>query len=810
MTVDTQQSAGCYHCGLPVPNGSPFRAEISGEQQDFCCPGCQAVAQSIHSHGLDQFYQFRSQRNKKPSDNAIEYAVYDLPAMQEEFVSVENNLATAQLLVEGMTCAACVWLIEHHLGQVNGVERARVNATSAKLSVSWLLDQVSLSKVMAAVAEVGYQVRPATEREADRLRQKDHRQALMRLGVAGFGMMQVGMVSVGLYTGAAEQWQLYLRWISFLLATPVVLYAARPFFEAAWRAIKQRQLVMDVPVSMAIGGAYLASCWATVTDTGEVYFDSVSMFTFFLLLGRFLEMRARHRNGHLLSRLAQLLPMVATRVMGEQEETVPRKALQVKDWVKIAVGDTVPCDGRVVSGESSLEESILTGEAAPVKKQVGDNVIAGTINRDAPLTVEVTATGHETKLSAIERLVENAAQHKPRQVAVADRLAGVFVAGVLVIAAFVGGYWWLTQPEDAFWIVLSILVVTCPCALSLATPAALTAAVGKLRSKGFLVTQGQILEGLDSIDTVVFDKTGTLTVGKPTVVSACDLVGQPLHDEEKDEYLRLIAALESGSSHPIATAFSPWAGHLTPSDQKVHTGDGVSGEVNGKQYRFGHALYALGGEEYPLDILPPIGNGQWLLLSQQTSEQPDRWVARCWVCLADALREDAKAAVAQLQRQDVAVELLSGDTSNQVQYIAQQLGIECATGSAKPEGKLRRIRKLQAQGKKVMVVGDGINDVPILSGANVSVAMNSATDLAQTRADSILLSDRLTLLPETLVFASRLKTTIRQNLTWALAYNGLALPLAAAGWVPPWAAAIGMSASSLIVVLNALRLGRAG
>jgi len=810
----------CYHCGLNVPANSGFELLIDECTQHFCCPGCQAVAESIVAGGLEGFYRFRAQNSLRPDVNPASVAsrqrfeAFDLEDVQAEFVqSKEGGQRSAQLLIEGISCAACVWLIEHHLQSIDGVSEVRVNASTHRCWVQWQSGICRLSELMAAIGDIGYQPMPATEDRQQALREKENRQALMRLAIAGFGMMQVGMVAVALYTGADASWQSFLRWLSWLIATPVVFYSAAPFFANAKRALLSRSLTMDVPVALAIGGAYGASSWATVFGGGEVYFDSVSMFTFFLLWGRYLEMRARHRNGIESGRMAQLLPVTAEKRGARQADSegsasadmmsgyewggVPVKALLCGDVIRVAAGSTLPGDGLVLSGCSGVVETLMTGEPDAVLKKTGDTVIAGSTNTDSVLVVELTAVGAATRLSAVEQLVDQAQQHKPALVAMADRLSVYFVAAVLLVSALVFSVWWQLEPSEAVWITLSVLVVTCPCALSLASPAALTAAASWLRGQGLLVTRGHVLEGLDKIDRVVFDKTGTLTLGAPQVVGVFGLDGQPLSTRERAECLARAAALEVGSSHPVGKAFDAYIGQLSAESIAQTVGAGVAGIIDDEHWQLGKPTFVSAG----LTALEPPFSGQWLLLAQ--TGQP-----RAWIQLRDELRDTAKPLLAALAQRGLKVELLSGDAEPAVARVASELGLQHWRSDVGPDEKLAHLQQLQAQGERVLMVGDGINDVPVLSGAFVSVAMGGATDLAQTCADSVLLGNDLYALEKALRCAHMTRRVIRQNFTWALAYNLIALPLAALGWVPPWAAAIGMSSSSLIVVGNALRINR--
>lgn len=822
-SIDVCADTGCFHCGLPVLTDQ-WQAEIQGQSRQFCCPGCLSVAQAIHANGLDAFYGYRDSlgdhaQNDKAEVLTSDFSHFDVPDVQSEWVHITEtdsgqSVNQVTLFIGGITCAACVWLIEQHLQRQEGVISARVNAASAQCVLTW--QNQSLSKLMAAIASLGYQPQPAN---ADTLldhQQQEQKRSLQRLGVAGLGMMQVGMVSMGAYFGADAAWETYLRFISAIIATPVVLFSARPFFVAAWRALKQKHLVMDVPVSLAIGLAYGASLWATVKGGGEVYFDSVSMFTFFLLLGRHLEMRARYRNRLGSHHLQRLLPLTAARLepeIAEAGETViPLKALRAGDRVRVAAGQSIPCDGEVLDGESTVEEALLTGEADAILKQVGDKVVAGSLNGNAPLTLRATAVGKQTQLASMEALSSQAEAEKPKAVQLADRWAGRFVGAVLLLCLFVGGFWWWRAPDEAFWIVLSLLVVTCPCALSLATPTALTAAIARLRHVGLLVTQSPLLSVLPKVDCVVLDKTGTLTEGLPSIIDTPVVSHNQAEShwsfspEAESAVLKRIAALESGVSHPMAAAFAPWQGHYSVSRQKVEAG-GVSGMVNGERLWFGHQAFIaeqLAANDHDVQRLSQVCSGEksdrLLLANAQGVIAEILW--------QDPLRESAQAAIHTLRQQGVRVELLSGDPSSRAQILADQLRLDGCRSGQTSQQKLAYVQQLQEQGHHVLMVGDGINDVPVLSAASASMSLGSATQLAKNRADGVLLHGDLTLIPRAIEFARHCQTTTRQNLIWAIGYNGAALPLAALGLIPPWAAAIGMSVSSLIVVVNALRLTR--
>lgn len=792
-------STACYHCGLPVPDSREFTLLVDDAEQSFCCPGCQAVTSAIIDGGLSQFYRYRSSLNKRAPLVADDYQLYDLDDIQQDFVfDSDGDQKVAHLLLDGISCAACVWLIEKHLSAIEGVGQVKVNASTHQCQLQWQPQTISLSDLMRALANIGYRPQPLSIDSQREQRTTQQRQMLMRLGIAGFGMMQVSMVAIALYAGALQgmdtEWETLFRWLSLVVATPVVLFSAQPFWLAAWRSLKQKHLTMDVSVSLAIILAYLASVWATITETGEVYFDSVSMFTFFLLLGRYLEMRTRYRNQSQTKTESRLLPLTVYKIDEyDKKSVIPLNRLLVGDRVLIESGDTIPCDGIVLEGESQVVEALLTGESKPVLRKIGDSVIAGTVNSDGYLVIEAKAVKQQTRISTIESLVNFSQQDKPKIQQLADKVASYFVGATLIISAIVFAFWYWREPASALWVTLSVLVVTCPCALSLATPTVLTATVARLRSLGLLVVKSHVVETLTHINKVVFDKTGTLTKGQPAIKSV-DLLEESL---SVDDAITIAAALEKGSSHPIAQAFEA-INHrvrVPKVDQlEVVTGQGVRGKIEGVDYCLGKPSFATS----QLISLPSAG--QWLLLSR--NDQPI-----AWLLLKDVVRESASRAISQLQRQGKAITILSGDHQVVVESLAEELGDVEAVAEASPEEKLQFIRHKQ-KADSVLMVGDGINDAPVLAGADVSVAMDSASDFARTHADALLMSGNLDAIPRSITIAHRCKRIMKQNITWALLYNLIALPLAAAGMIPPYLAAIGMSLSSLIVVINALRISR--
>ncbi len=841
-------SNDCFHCGLPVPKSASYSVEINNKNEPMCCIGCQSVAQAIVDNNLTDFYNHRTQNTSKPTELIPEQLkVYDNEALQKSFVTHAKNdqdggqgsVREASLILEGIVCAACVWLNERHVIQLAGVIAFRVNYSTHRATLKWDNEQIQLSDVLKAIADIGYLAHPFDPGRMETLHKKEKSAALRRIALAGIGMMQVMMPAIAIYTGETSDMSAsmrnFLHWISLIITTPVVFYSASPFFTSAWRDLKRGVFGMDVPVSLAIGSAYLASVWATITQTGAIYFDSVVMFTFFLLIGRFLEMGARHKAGQVADALVRLLPETATRIEADgQHSHIPANELAINDRVLIKPGEIIPADGNVIEGISSINESLLTGESIPLTKERGDRLIGGTTNIESPLTMRVDKLGDSTTLSSIIRLLDRAQSEKPDLAKFADKSAGWFVLLLLGIALAVFVYWWFKEPSQAFWVALSVLVITCPCALSLATPAALTAATGNLTEKGVLTTRGHALETLAKINHVIFDKTGTLTHGR-LKVTHIKLLGSV----SKKECEAIAAGLEKASEHPFAKAIMRRSKNPADVTQLISkTGKGVEGLYHNKPYRIGTRDYVaclVNKDDLNKDALNKDTLNKDNLnkddVNKNTNKNDDKALPKTtfmaesssltstiylgvegeWLSifsLEDEIREEAKQAIKQLQAMNIKVSLLSGDTQQAVNAVAENLKIDLnnAKGELLPADKLEKVQALQSQNEIIAMVGDGVNDAPVLAVANVSVAMGKGSQLAQASADMVLLSENLSQLPYAIKLSKRMQSVIHQNFSWAILYNIIAIPIAAMGWVTPWMAAIGMSMSSLIVVLNALRL----
>lgn len=791
----------CFHCGEPVPANSCYALEIKGIVRPMCCPGCQAVAETIMECGLASYYDHRTAPGTKGDLVPEELAAlthYDLAEVQQDFVTDSGTLREIQLSVEGLTCAACAWLIERHLMTLTGLRYINVNTTTHRARIKWDPDQLSLSDILKGFAQIGYRAYPFQTHQQEALYAKEVRSYMFRLALAGLGSMQVMMCAVALYMdlfiSVEDEFMVYFKWISLLLSTPIMIYSAQPFYVGAWRSLKQGHLSMDVSVSLALIGAFVASMWATVFNTGEVYYDSITMFVFFLLLGRFLELRARRKASESSSNLARLVPIMATRIDDEGEHEVAAKTLQVGDRVRVLAGATLPADGIIVEGQASLNESMLTGEQLPLLKQRGDQVYAGTINTDAPLQIRVSHRIEESRIAQIMRLQDHALDDKPAIAQMADQLSRHFILVLLIIAAAVWTFWHFHQPEQAFWIALAVLVATCPCALSLATPTALTSATANLTRNGILLRRGHVLDILTKANRIVMDKTGTLTTGEISLTGITTLA-----EVDEAHCLAIARAMEAQSEHPIARAFQLPADSISVlrSAREITPviGHGITALVDGVRYRIGSARW-LG-----LDTAQERGRGLAIYLADE-----QQVLAR--FNLEDTLRPDARALIAAFKAAGLQTTVLTGDSSLQADEIARELGVDELVKGVSPDGKLAYLKAREAQGDISIMVGDGINDAPVLAGAHASFAMAGGTDLAKNSADAILLADDLSRLLEARMLAMRTRKIIIENFAWSIGYNLLVLPLAACGWLPPYLAAAGMSLSSLIVVTNSMRLNR--
>ena len=744
--------------------------------------------------------------------SAPELLALDDPLNQSAFTTWTQGQggereATSQFRLSGLYCAACAGLIETALEDVDGVLEARVHSATSLALVRWDPRRTRASALVEAVRRAGYGAVPDAAASARTQREAEQRKALWRMFVAGFCMMQVMMYATPAYVAApgdiTPDMQRLLQWASWVLSLPVMLFSAGPFFSGAWRSLKQRRLGMDVPVALGIAVTFIASSGATFDPAGpfghEVYFDSLTMFVFFLLGGRYLELRARHRVALALEAGTARLPDSALRVREDgTTEVVAVARLAAGDRVRVPAGQAFPADGVLLEGRTLADEALLTGESAPVPKRDGDEVVAGSLNLRSPVLMQVLRLGEDTRQAGIVALMRSALTQRPRLVQQAERLAGPFLWAVLALAAGAAAVWSVIDPSRAVWVAVSVLIVTCPCALSLAAPSALLAATGALARRGVLLQRLEALEGLAGVDTVVFDKTGTLTRDRLELVQ-----GRALR--EADDAQRLLASaasLASLSSHPASRALAEAAGATSAaagwSEVEEHPGQGL-------QARAGDgSVWRLGRREW-VDALAANAN--------EVADDGALWFgpaghARAAFELREQLRDDAQATIDRLGREGLRVALLSGDAPGRAESLARRLGITDVRGGATPADKLAAMAAWQAEGRRVAMVGDGLNDAPVLARADVSIAFAHGSAVARSGADVVLLGERLGDVAIARLQAKRTLRVIRQNLGWAAVYNAACVPLALMGWLPPWAAGIGMASSSLLVVLNALRVAR--
>jgi len=802
-------SAPCFHCGEPIPRGLAIHARVAGRDEPVCCHGCKAVAEFISGAGLGDYYRYRDTAGTRADESPRpdRWTAYDRPELVERLTRPEQNGArSVTVLLEGLRCAACGWLADKALSLQSGVLDVSVNPATARARLVWDPRKVRLGDLLRVLEHVGLRPHPLAGEPSEQVALLERRDALKRLAVAGFGSMQVMMFAVPLYFGAAggmdPAMREYMRLVSMLVSIPVALYSGWPFYRGAWHALRGRSVSMDVPVSVAIVLAFVASVWNALTGRGEVYFESVTMFVFFLGLGRYIEMVARHRAGSVADALARLAPITARRVRDGVAEDVQAVELAVGDEFVARTGEVFAADGTVLEGEGRVDESMLTGESAAIARPPGSPVRQGTLNLGPPLRVRVDAVAGNTVLSGIVALLERAQAERPRIARAADRAAAWFLGRILVGAALVFAVWWFVDPARAFPATLAVLVVTCPCALSLATPTALAAATAALARRGVLVAHTDAIETLSKATHVLWDKTGTLTRGLVRIEGV-----RTLGAATEEQVLASAAALEQLSEHPVARAFTDTGAAVGRAGAvEVRAGQGIEGRIDGRRLRIGARQFAaeLGGGAAAgrvADLTPADPAVSRVYLGDESGLLAE-------FSLTDPLRPEAGECVASLTALGLSSEIVSGDEPSAVARIAGRCGIERHEARLTPQGKLERLKDLQEQRSVVVAVGDGINDAPLLRRADVAVAMGRGSALAQTSADLILMRDSLEDLPRAVEIARRTQRVIRQNLTWAIAYNLAALPLAALGLVPPWLAAIGMSLSSVVVVLNAMRLSR--
>ncbi len=871
----------CYHCQQPVPAGIHITDDHG---HAYCCHACEAVAHIISAHHLEQYYQVRDRpapRPEHPYDPA-HWQAYDLPEIAAQYTYKDGDDQEIHLYIDGLHCAACTWLISHALQDAHGINHTRINLGTGRAEIRWR--DTPLSAILATIASLGYTPNLHTPDEEDNKQRRERNHDLLRLIVAGLGMMQVMMFATGLYTGAwhgiDHEYEQLLRWISLLCSAPVMLYAGYPYLKNAWLGLRHRQPNMDLPIALACAGAWLASLYHTLIGRGEIYYDGVTMFIFFISISRYLEAHTRRRARHNQQHFARLLPDAVYKHDGDTLRLVPLPTIQPGDHIRVLPTHTIPVDGEITGGASRIDENMLTGESTPQYKTSGDRVHAGSTNLQSPLDIRVTQTGQQTTLAAIRRISARAEQHRSPQIDRNQALAQQTVLAVLILAA--AGYllWQWIEPARAFDIALAILVATCPCALSLATPTVLTAALNHAHKHHILIKNSNTLDRLTHIRRILFDKTGTLTQGKYQLRRS-DYYGEPRR------LLAIAKTLETHSTHPIAWYYSQQpVANVAMDNIEQHSGKGISGDYDGSRWHIGSAAYMQenGVEIPPADLPPPpVGEGRggvyphttdadWSLMADKNNvghkyptyeennplpcEAGEGWGGgveksrmattdnkavpcdpklppprpsptgggsaltdantthvylaenrelRAHYQLGDPERDNLAATLARLQAH-YHLAIASGDRAENVARLAARYGITDRHGGLDPAAKLALLEANDPE--HTLMIGDGINDAPVLARASVSVAVGRANPLSQTHADIVLLKNGPEALPYLLDLAARSRRITRQNLIWATVYNLTILPLAISGYLTPWMAALGMSTSSLLVIANALRIHR--
>lgn len=804
--------AGCFHCGLAVAANDNYYSELAGVTRQFCCLGCKSVCEAIFAAGLQGYY-------KRTPDGILlappplppkDLEMYDFEEVQQEFVNCKGELRDVHLLVEGIHCAACVWLIEHAMMRIKGVESAQVNLATKRLHLTWNNQAVKLSELLRTLSKVGYSAVPYDSESAEGIIKKSNRAMLFRLFFAGFTMMNMLLVSIALYSGANhDEFRDFFHWVGFALATPTLLYSGSPFYRGAWGGLRAARLTMDLPIALGLSVTYFYSLYVTVSGTkvGDVYFDTVTNLIFVILIGRYLEGMFRHQAVSATKRLMELQPRVAIVLHGEEEKMTPIRGVKVGERVLIKPGYKVPVDGIVIEGQSSVDESMLSGESNPVKKLAGATVTAGTFNTSGALVVEVLATLQNTMLAKIIRLVEVAQSSKAPIQRLADIIVPWFVLATL-LCAMLTFFWWSSQNfEIALMAAVSVLIITCPCALGMATPMSIAVASGLAAKHGILVKNGLVLETLSKVTHFVFDKTGTLTEGKMRV-------SQILMAERADigEVLSHAAAVERYAEHSVALAIVQEADEqnvayrsISVEDFQVTAGLGVTARVQGKHILLGSAQWMLNNQVVLDDKLCDRAEA----LEQQVMTSVHCAISGEHVAvlvLADKLRTDAQAMVDTLRTQGIKMTLLSGDRKAVADAVAAQLGGMEVIAEVLPQDKDRVIRQLQERGEIVAMVGDGINDAPALIRADVGIALGSGTDVSMESADIVLMQSDLDKVRLATMLSRRTLRTIRQNIGLSFVYNAIMVPLAMMAKVTPLVAAITMPISSLVVIGNAARI----
>ena len=813
MTPRSHSDAGgCFHCGLPIPLEAAFHARLDDAERDFCCFGCQSVCSAIYEAGLQGYYQRTPEGVllAPPPELPKDIEIYDFDEVQQEFTTSSGDIRDIHLLVEGIHCAACVWLIERGLQRTPGVQSADVNLAAKRLHLRWDNSRSKLSDLIRALAKIGYAAVPYDPESAEGVIQKSNRAMLYRLFFAGFAMMNMLWISIALYSGADhDEFRQFFHWVGLALATPTLLYSGYPFYRGALGGLRGGHLTMDMPIAIGLSVTYAYSLYVTVTHStiGEVYFDTVTNLIFVILIGRYLEGMFRHQAVSATKRLMELQPRVAIVMRDGQEQMTPIRGVKLGDHVLIKPGYKVPVDGVVLEGRSAVDEAMLSGESVPVSKTAGAQVFAGTANTNGALLVEVRAQLQDTTLSRIIRLVEEAQSSKAPIQRLADAIVPWFVLVTLICATITFFIWNSHDFEIALMAATSVLIITCPCALGMATPMSIAVASGLGAKHGILVKNGLVLETLSKVTHFVFDKTGTLTEGKMSVAQVHVAAGC-----NEQELLQFAAAVERYSEHSVAKAIVEETElrqlmfrDLGADGFQATAGLGVEARVAGHPVLLGSAEWLIRhGIELDAELQTRAHELETQAMSCVYIAREGKHVAI--IALADKLRSDAQQMISELRAAGITLTLLTGDRRPVAEAVARQLGGMEVIAEVLPQDKDQVIRRLQQSGAVVAMVGDGINDAPALIRADVGIALGSGTDVSVESADIVLMYNELDKVRQATQLSRRTLLTIKQNIGLSFVYNAIMVPLAMMARVNPLVAAISMPISSLIVIGNAARI----
>ncbi len=788
----------CFHCHELIPDGVTVYATINGAQQKMCCHGCKAVAEFIDEEGYCEFYDYRG--DSKPAHKAEvaekKWLQYDDDISFKSFAKhLKDSVYQVSIRLEGMYCSACGWLVDKHLRQLDGIQEVKLNSITKIVRVEFDLKKIKLSQILTALNFLGYKPIVSHEQDSQQVVNQERKNALKRLIVSGLGMMFIMTLSVPLYSGEYNgidpQMRRFFELVSLLVATVVFFYAGNTFIQNAIRDLRNKHLGMDVPVALSISLAYTVSVWNVLTHSGHtIYFDSMVMFVFFLLAGRFVEMSVRHQGLSSNDALGSMIPTSVAAMRDGEFVNLPLDNVVKGDVIRTDETEIIALDGIITQGNAKVDESMITGESRAINRVVGDRVMAGSLVQRGSIRIKSTAIGNDTILANLSNLLENAQLQKPKTLLLVDKIASWFVAIVLMLAALTAIYYSIYNPDKALVTVLAVLVATCPCALSLATPAALTAASVRLMKSGILINNLDAISGIAKVHHWFFDKTGTLTEPSMSIARV-----HPFSDIPKKVILKIAASLEHKSTHPIASAFNDYYDDEIEIKEFVEkSGLGLQAIINGDNWKIGSLMWCGNESDKVINskkVLTYLSRNNKIVAAFE---------------LENKVRKGSIELIKQLKENDNYVAIISGDKEEAVTTVARILRIGHYLGEKSPEEKINIIKYHQDQGFKTVMLGDGVNDAPVLAQSDVSISFNQGTQLARSASDLIIMGNSLSSIEDLLKISQKTNRIIKQNIIWALVYNLSVTPLAMMGYLTPWMAAIGMSLSSLFVILNAKRI----